>query len=41
MSSFLVESLDTLEDLRVDRTKLPNLTDILVLSVLTLFSQLN
>ena len=30
----LVETLDTLEDPRVDRTKLHNLTDILVLSVL-------
>ena len=30
----LIETLDTLEDPRVDRTKLHNLTDILVLSVL-------
>ena len=34
MSSSLVETLDTLEDPRVDRTKLHNLTDILVLSVM-------
>ena len=34
LSSSLVETLDTLEDPRVDRTKLHNLTDILVLSVL-------
>ena len=34
MPSSLVETLDRLEDPRVDRTKLHNLTDILVLSVL-------
>ena len=34
MLSSLVETLDTLEDPRVDRTKLHHLTDILVLSVL-------
>ena len=34
MPSSLVETLDTLEDPRVDRTKLHQLTDILVLSVL-------
>ncbi len=34
MPSSLVEILDTLEDPRVDRTKLHKLTDILVLSVL-------
>ena len=34
MPSSLVETLDTLEDPRVDRTKLHPLTDILVLSVL-------
>ena len=34
MPSSLVETLDTLKDPRVDRTKLHNLTDILVLSVL-------
>ncbi len=34
MPPSLVETLDTLEDPRIDRTKLHNLTDILVLSVL-------
>ena len=36
MPSSLVETLDTLEDPRVDRTELHNLTDILVLSMLTI-----
>ncbi len=34
MPPSLVESMGTLEDFRIDRTKLPPLTDILVLSVL-------
>lgn len=33
MSSSLVEIMDTLEDFRVDRIRLHNLTDILTLSV--------
>lgn len=50
MLSSLVETLDTLEYPRVDRTKLPPLTDILVLAVIcgadsfvgiALFDQLN
>ena len=48
MPSSLVETLDSLEDPRVDRTRLHPLTDILVLSVLAvicgaiaLFGQLN
>ncbi len=35
----LVEALDTIEDPRVDRTQLHNLTDMLVLSVLAVIAQ--